>query len=135
MDDKAKYLDLMQRYIDAETSPEEEKALIRYVASTDDSEFDSLRGLFGFLSVGKRRKVRRSRMLRQYVLVAAASIAAVIGVGTAIFANGRDKCSFYAYGEEITDNERIMDNVDAFLTDFFNTETSADASLIELFNR
>lgn len=135
MDDKAKYLDLMQRYIEAETSPEEEKALIRYVASTDDSEFDSLRGLFGFLSVGKRRKVRRSRLLRQYVLVAAASIAAVIGVGTAIFANGRDKCSFYAYGEEIKDNERIMANVDAFLTDFFKTETSAEASLIEMFNR
>ena len=135
MDDKAKYLDLMQRYIDAETSPEEEKALIRYVASTDDSEFDSQRGLLGFLSVGKRRKNRRSRILKKYILTAAASIVAIIGVGMAIFANGQDKCTFYAYGEEIKDNERIMANVDAFLTDFFKTETSAEASLIEMFNR
>lgn len=79
MDDKAKYLDLMQRYIDAETSPEEEKALIRYVASTDNPEFDSLRGALGFLSVGKRRKARKSKMIKRYFLVGvAAAIVAVV---------------------------------------------------------
>ena len=83
MDDKAKYLDLMQRYIDAETSPEEEKALIRYVASTDDPEFDSLRGTLGFLSVGKRRKARKSKIIKRYFLagVAAAIVAVVLLTG------------------------------------------------------
>lgn len=83
MKDKEKYLNLMQRYIDAETSPEEEKALIRYVASTDNPEFDSLRGALGFLSVGKRRKARRSKMIKRYFLagVAAAIVAVVLLTG------------------------------------------------------
>lgn len=79
MEDKEKYLNLMQRYIDAETTPDEEKALIRYVASTDDPEFDSLRGALGFLSVGKRRKARQSKKIKRYFLVAvAAAIIAVV---------------------------------------------------------
>ena len=40
MNDKEKYLELMQRYFDAETSLEEEKDLALYAASTDDPAFE-----------------------------------------------------------------------------------------------
>lgn len=56
MNDKEKYLELMQRYYEAETTPEEERELTSYAASTDDPDFEGLRGVLGFLSVGRQKK-------------------------------------------------------------------------------
>ena len=57
MNDKEKYLELMQRYFDAETSPDEEKELALYAASTDDPAFEVLRGVLGY--IGKVNTVER----------------------------------------------------------------------------
>ena len=42
MTNKEKYLNLMHRYWDAETTPEEERELAGYVARVDDQEFDEI---------------------------------------------------------------------------------------------
>ena len=52
-------MELMQRYYEAETTPEEERELTSYAASTDDPDFEGLRGVLGFLSIGRQKKARR----------------------------------------------------------------------------
>lgn len=133
MDEKEKYLGLMQRYFDALTTPEEEAELTRFAASTDDPAFDPLRGVLGFLSIGRQRKARKRKMLRQYSAVAAAAL--VLGVSAALALSDRAQSSLYAYGEKVTDTEEIMSTVEASLADFFSEGTSAEANLIEMFNR
>ena len=64
MNDKEKYLILAKRYFEAETTAQEERELSRYVAGTDDPEFDELRGVLGFLSIGKEKRLRRARKVR-----------------------------------------------------------------------
>ena len=77
MTDKEKYTVLMQRYFEGETTPEEERDLARYVAKTDDPEFDELRGVLGYLSIGRQETRRRSRAVRFYAYALAASVAIV----------------------------------------------------------
>ena len=133
MDEKEKYLGLMQRYFDALTTPEEEAELTRFAASTDDPAFDPLRGVLGFLSIGRQRKVRKRRTFRQFTAAAAAAL--VLGVSAALALSDRAQSSLYAYGEKVTDTEEIMSTVEASLADFFSEGTSAEANLIEMFNR
>ena len=133
MDEKEKYLGLMQRYFDALTTPEEEAELARYAASADDPAFSTLRGVLGYLSIGRRRKARKRRTFRQFTAAAAAAL--VLGVSAALALSDRAQSSLYAYGEKVTDTEEIMSTVEASLADFFSEGTSAEANLIEMFNR
>ena len=136
MHEKDKYLALMQRYFEAQTTPEEELALARYAASSPDPAFDPLRGVLGFLSIGRQRRERKvRRALRYYSVAAAAGLALVVSAGIALFTRYQNSCSLYAYGEKITDKEEILTTVEASLADFFSDGTSAEANLSEMFNR
>lgn len=136
MDEKEKYLALMDRYFEAQTTPEEERALARYTASSADPAFDQLRGVLGFLSIGRQRRQRKvRRVLRFYRVAAVAGLAIAVSAGGALLARYQDKCSLYAYGEKVTDEEEIMTTVEASLADFFSDGTSAEANLSEMFNR
>ncbi|MBR5736839.1 MAG: hypothetical protein IKX60_08640 [Bacteroidales bacterium] len=140
MNDKEKYLILAKRYFDAETSPQEELELSRYVAETDDPEFDELRGVLGFLSIGKQKRLRRARKVRLYSLAAAAAcIIAVLSIGLISYPGNKqaadELCVRYAYDELITDNEQIMASVESSLSDFFSSVSPAETNLIEMFQR
>ena len=58
MNDKEKNTALMRRYFEAETTPEEERELARYMARVDDPAFDEIRGVMGYLSDGKRIRIK-----------------------------------------------------------------------------
>ena len=136
MNDKEKYLELMQRYYDAETSPEEERDLARYAASTDDPAFEQLRGVLGFLSIGRRKKARKGRAFRLYA--AAASVALVAAVGLGLSAGRQpaaDGCVRYAYGEKVEDDKLIMESVETSLAEFFGEKSPAETNLLEMFKR
>ena len=137
MNDKEKYLELMRRYYDAETTPAEEKALALYAASTDDPDFEGLRGVFGFLSIGRQKKAKKVRAVRFYAIAAAAGVAilAAVGIGLTAGRDSDENCVRYAYGEKVDDKELIMAAVESSLTDFFGTDTSAELNLKEIFNR
>lgn len=139
MTDKEKYLSLMQRYWEAETSPEEERDLARYAARTDDPEFEELRGALGYLSIGRQEKARRSRAIRFYAFAVAAGIAVIAVLGVSLSVAGHrvpeEDCIRFAYGEKEDDKELIMASVEASLTDFFGQEISVETSLIEMFTR
>lgn len=140
MTDKEKYTRLMQRYWEAETTPAEERELARYAARTDDPAFDQLRGVLGYLSVGRTTRVRKGRRVRMYpIAAAAAGIAAVIALALTLrFAPVRqtdDFCVRYAYGVKSADSDAIMTSVESSLADFFAGETPAEVQLFEVFQR
>ncbi len=140
MTDKEKYTELARRFWEAETSPEEERDLAGYAANVDDPEFDELRGVLGYLSVGRKKKAGKGRRIRMYSLaVAAACMAAVVAVGLGLLA-GRsnridDVCVSYVYGVQNEDSEEIMASVESSLADFFAVETPAEIQLTEMFRR
>ena len=139
MNEKEKYLELMRRYFDAETSPAEEKALALYAASTDDPAFEPLRGVLGFLSVGREKKARKHRAVRFYAIAAAASVVLIATVGIGLSNKGgniiEENCVRYAYGVKVEDDALIMASVETSLADFFGGATPAETHLKEMFER
>ncbi|MBO4446599.1 MAG: hypothetical protein J5764_00565 [Bacteroidales bacterium] len=140
MNNREKYLNLAERYFEGETTPAEEKDLSRYISEVDDPAFDELRGVLGFLSIGKEKRFRKARKVRLYSLAAvAASIIAVLFIGLIHYSGDKqaadELCVKYAYDELITDNEQIMSSVEASLSDFFSSASPAENNLIEIFQR
>ena len=140
MTDKEKYTALMQRYWEAETTQEEERELARYAARVDDSEFEEIRGVLGYLSIGREKKEKRARALRMYSFAAvAACLIAVITIGlnfiTTEIRHQEDLCVRYSYGEISNNNEQIMSSVESSLADFFAGSSLADNNLREIFQR
>ena len=140
MTDKDKYTELMRRYFEGETTPEEERALARYAARTDDADFDALRGVLGYLSVGRELKGRRTRRVRLYSFAAAAAgLAAILALGLGPAGGGHtlkdNQYVLYTYGERTDDPELIMASVESSLADFFSGDTPVEANLTEMFQR
>ena len=135
MTDKEKYLELMQRYFDAETSPDEEKALALYAASTDDPAFQELRGVLGYLSIGRQNKAKKVRTVRFFSMVAAASVAIATALGITLSNQRQNSCIRYTYGNKEDDETLIMESVESSLADFFAGNTPAESNLFELFER
>lgn len=130
----------MQRYFNAETTPEEERELALYAARTNDPAFTELRAMLGYLSIGKEKKARKSRTVWIYSFAAFAScIVALVAIGLSLRNGGsiseEDSYVRYAYGEVSSDKEEIMSTVDASLADFFGERTPAETNLIEMFKR
>ena len=135
MNDKEKYLELMLRFYDAETSPEEERELALYAVSTNDPAFEALRGVLGFLSIGRRKKAMKNRRIRYYSMVAAAGVAIVAAIGITLSNQDRNTCIRYTYGDKEDDETRIMESVESSLADFFGGSSPAETNLFELFER
>ena len=135
MNDKEKYLELMRRYYDAETSHEEEEALALYAASTEDPAFQELRGVLGYLSIGRQKKVKKVRSVSFFSIVAAASVAIVTAIGISFSNQSHSSCIRYTYGNKDSDETLIMESVESSLADFFAGNTPAEANLLELFER
>ena len=140
MHDKEKYTELVHRYWEAETSPEEEQDLARYVAGVDDPDFDEIRGVLGYLSFGRRKRGLKNRTVRRYSFAAAAaSLVAVVVIGLSLLTSKpysiEDFCVSYVYGTQTFDNEVIMASVESSLADFFAGDTPAETQLIEMFQR
>ena len=140
MKEKETYKALLQSYWDAETTLGEERELALYAAGTADPDFEEIRGVLGYLSIGREKRARKSRTVWMYSVAAIA--ASIVVLVTAGLNRGRkagapssDEWVRYAYGEVSSDREAIMDTVDASLADFFGGESPAETNLIEMFKR
>ena len=140
MTEKDKYLNMMQRYWDAETTPEEERDLARYVASIEDPEFEELRAALGYLSIGKEKRAIKAQSVRFLpTLAVAAGIASIVIIGFSL-RNSAVKTEeefyvCYSYGEKITDDKQVMESVESSLSDFFNEKSPVEDNLFEMFKR
>lgn len=126
-------MELMRRYFDAETSHEEEKELALYAASTDDPAFVQLRGVLGYLSIGRQERARRRTAVIYRAVAVAASVAviAAIGLNTAF----QKECIQIDHGTRVENNDVIMASVETSLADFFGEATPAETNLKEMFER
>ena len=133
MNEKEKYLELMRRYYDAETSPQEEKELALYAASTDDPAFGQLRGVLGYLSIGRQERTRRRKSARFGAIMAAASVVAIAAIGfTSV---SQKECIQIDHGTRVENDDVIMASVETSLADFFGEATPAETNLKEMFER
>ena len=131
---------MMQRYWEAETTLEEEMALARYVACVDDPEFKELKGVLGYLSIGKEKSVRKAGIIRLFpILAAAAGIAAVVVIGfsirNSISKTDDELYTCYSYGEKITDDQQVMESIESSLADFFNGKSPVETNLSKMFKQ
>ena len=78
------YKRLSQKYFEATLSQREERRLMRFLATTEDQEFDEVKAVAGYFAAG--RMVRESAITRidfrpwVYASAIAASLAVVVGV-------------------------------------------------------
>ena len=88
---KTEWLDIVERYFDATTTPEEEKTLAAFLA-TDDSnspEFNEIKAVIGYLSTAKAIESRKYHKKRTYTISRerwmgiAATIAIIASIGIA----------------------------------------------------
>lgn len=129
--------ELVERYFEAETTPEEELALREFLARTDDPAFDEARAVLGYAAAQRsRRATRASARTMAGVLVAAASLALVAILGHSLTTRPADTCIIYAYGEKNTDTETVINDMNQTLADLFGDNQGPDvtAQLTELFN-
>lgn len=133
MNEKEKYLELMRRYFDAETSHEEEKELALYAASTDDPAFVQLRGVLGYLSIGRQEMARRRTAVIYRAVAVAASVVVIAAIG---LTNASQKdCVQFDHGTRVENDDVIMASVETSLADFFGEATPAETNLKEMFER
>ena len=140
MTDKEKYMDLMQRYWDAETTPDEERDLTRYVANTVEPEFEELRAVLGYLSIAKGKRSHKADSIRfQPIIAVAAAIASVFVIGfslrNSVAKTDEEFYVCYSYGEEITDDQQVMESIESSLADFFYGKSPVEDNLFEMFKR
>ena len=117
--------EMARRYFDAETTEAEERMLKRFAASpeTDGAEWDELRAVMGYATVGKRLRRQAAsitsiipfRPRRRWIpAVAAASILlALVSVPTMKWLTAdesaeKDICIAYVNGNRVTDPAQVI---------------------------
>lgn len=136
MTEKTKYQELMRRYFEAETTPDEERDLAGYAAASDDPDFEVLRGVFGFVSIGRVGKARSASAGRSGRVGIYAAVSMAAAVAAILFLRHPDSKSVqYMFSEKTTDEVRIMQSVEASLSEFFSRKSDVPLQLSEIFDR
>ena len=126
---------LAARYLDAETTREEENWLLRFVCSPAgaDAEWDGLRAVLSFTAMGRQAATQQTQSRRprwKTASVAAVVVGLTIGAGF-LWHDLRpastaqpDQCIAYVGGERITDQAEVLDLMRESLSEMAaNSET------------
>lgn len=124
---KEYWLDLQQRYFDAETTDEEERLLKSFAASTDDNDFSELQAVMGFACAKKKAMQPKRTNHRPLRYAVAAAVVAVVVMIPFLRGNSSD-CMMIAEGKTTTNQEVVMDELDKEMAMIFST---ADRNSIE----
>lgn len=115
--DKQYWLQLCERYFEAETSDEEEHALKQFAARTADPDFRELQAVMGFTSMGRAQNLKTSKpqdlktSRPQHLISIAASVIVVLGLSLFFSLSTRQQdtgCEAWVNGEKITDPTAVM---------------------------
>ena len=129
------WLALSEKYFDALTTDEEEKALAQFLASNaaNSSAFNEIKAVMGYMSTGKsiaqkaKKKAHRIGNAIQWASVAACTAAiAILGTSIAQQATPGSKDIYYAYidGKEYTDEEFVMQHMLATMNRMSDTSNN-----------
>lgn len=129
------WLALCEKYFDALTTNEEEKALLHFLASDAAGHpvFNEIKAVMGYLSTGKsitkKKKMHTVGKAMQWASMAAC-IAVTAVIGTSIYRQGTlpatgNRDIFYACidGKEYTDEEFVMQHMLATMNKMSSTST------------
>lgn len=129
------WLALCDKYFDALTTNEEEKALLHFLASdaANHPAFNEIKAVMGYLSTGKsitkKKKMHTVGKAMQWASMAAC-IAVTAVIGTSIYRQGTlpatgNREIFYACidGKEYTDEEFVMQHMLATMNKMSSTST------------
>lgn len=129
------WLALCEKYFDALTTNEEEKALLHFLASdaAGHPAFNEIKAVMGYLSTGKsitkKKKMHTVGKAMQWASMAAC-IAVTAVIGTSIYRQGTlpttgNRDIFYACidGKEYTDEEFVMQHMLATMNKMSSTST------------
>ena len=133
------WLALSEKYFDALTTNEEEKALTQFLESdaANSPAFNEIKAVMGYLSIGRsitqkaKSKTRRIGSAIQWTSVAACA-AIMVAVGTSVLKQNtlpatEEREIFYACidGKEYTDEELVMQHMLATMNRMSNTSTGS----------
>lgn len=117
--DKKYWLDLRDRYFEAETTEEEERELRRFAAQSQDSDFRELQAVMGFTAMGRavspshqsHSMIGQPHSTIRRTLSIAASIILILGLSLYMTLHSEQEdsaCVAWVNGEEITDPSQVM---------------------------
>lgn len=144
---KEYYLELVERWFDAETSEAEEQELKRFLAGTEDPDFDEARAAFGFLATqrpvistkaeGRTEKSSRRWLVPAMGIAAGLAIAFIAGRYTApveVVPVGNGSCVSYVHGVEVNDEDFAVATMENTLQDLFSAVPDPGTDLTLIFN-
>ncbi len=133
----------IDRYFEGDLSDVQEQELKDFLQTAESSEYDEIKAVLGFFSVGKAvsrtegysKKARPFRTLAARVAATAAAAALLVTIGVNTY-NRNNVCIAYAHGQMITDKEVIMNDVENTLAELFESAgTDVDEQLNEFFGK
>lgn len=113
---REEWLNLIERYFEAETSEEEELALKLFLASPESADecFNEIKAVLGYVSVGKQlNKEKKNRKIyltpSAYKIAAAIVLCCIVSVSLLISNyKAKNECLVYINGEMYTDSEMVF---------------------------
>lgn len=140
---KAYWRELAEKYFDAQTSVEEERALKGYIAGLpeEDTSMDDVKAVMGYFAAGRAlsrttdMQKRKSRHIYRYWTAAACFLAALF-IGAQAYYRHNNYCVAYMNGEKYTDREFVMQQMRSSMQDIGlndNRLPSAEEQLHDLF--
>lgn len=142
MKDKQYYIELANRYFDAETSVAEERELRKFLTSTTDEDFNDVKVVMGFMAhtakdEGRKAKDEglKAKVKGLKVWAAAAAVVALIVFVPFVKGNNSD-CLMIAEGETNTNHEEVMSEMDKEMAMLFSSEddNSLESEMAVIFN-
>ena len=129
---REEWLALGERYFEALTTADEERELRRFLATAEAQgrEFDELRAVMGFLTVGKRCEMRSRRRLIERRARRGAAVFVALGVvtGSAFYAVDRrqNQCVAYIGGVKYTDESVVLAEMHRSMDDMGEASEAMD---------
>ena len=126
------WLAVSERYFDAQTTDEEEKELLHFLASNaaKDPAFNEIKAVMGYFYTGRSVVWKEKSLNRRTIdkaiqwasIAACAAAIAIIGTSIGQYYTESEEI-YYAYidGEEYTDEEFVMQNMLATMNKMSNT--------------
>lgn len=131
------YKEYVERYFEGTLSEREEELLKRFLTSREgrSPEYDEIRAVMGFFSVGKslagERKAKKAFV--PFPSLAAACLVAFVALGIGLMSRG-DMCVMFDGGRRITDSNLVMRDVESVLADLVSSDTDVFGQLSDFFN-
>lgn len=124
MKDKQYFINLANRYFEAETSLAEERELRDFIATCSDPDFDEIKVVMGFMSMESKAYGFAPRKRASLLRYAVAAVAIALLIMVPFLKIGSSDCMMIAEGETTTNQEVVMDELGKEMAMLFSTDES-----------